>query len=411
MRIVRFDGVGGASGDMILGALESVGISLDVARKAVAELGLRHVHLEVEAAMSLGIAGRRVRVQLEGGHGHPHDHGPHGHGQAHTHGHRRHADIAAMIAAAPLDPPVRDLSLAVFQRLAVAEGRIHGIPPEEVSFHEVGAEDSIADIVGACAMLHALRVDAVACAPLPLGHGEVACAHGVYPLPAPAVVELLRGFPVYAVHETRETVTPTGAALLVEWCARYPAPSVPCAERTLASGFGLGHHAFAGRANVLRVTLGETDRASADAPDRVTVLECEMDDTTGEVVGELCESLMKAGALDVFTTGVQMKKQRPGMLLTVLSRGEDAERLADQIFQRGTTFGIRRHEAARWTMSRRHETVETPYGEVRIKIGAWRGREMTASPEWDDCVARARESGIAPRAVHAAAVAVFQSRS
>ena len=411
MRILRWDGVGGASGDMILGALESIGASLDVARKAVAALGLKNVHMESEPASSLGIAGQRVRVHVSASHESTHEHLHHGHGHAHAHDHRCHSEIAAMITAAPLEEAVRDMALATFQRLAVAEGRIHNQKPEDVSFHEVGAEDSIADIVGACAMLHALRVDAVACAPLPLGHGEVACAHGVYPLPAPAVVELLRGFPVYAVNETRETVTPTGAALLIEWCARYPAPSMPCAERPLASGFGLGHHTLAGRANVLRATLAETETASADTPDRVTVLECETDDTSGEVIGELSESLMKAGALDVFTAGVQMKKQRPGVLLTVLARTADAERLADLIFQRGTTFGIRRYEAARWTMSRRHEIVETPYGEVRIKIGTWRGREVTASPEWDDCVARARESGVAPRAVHAAASAVWQSRA
>ena len=398
MRVLRLDGVGGASGDMVLGALESVGAPLDAARRAISALGLSHVHVQSEAAVSLGIAGRRVRVRCEsdGAHAHP----------ARGHEHRSYAKIAAMISDSSLEEPVRDLSLAVFHRLAVAEGRIHGRKPEDVSFHEIGAEDSIADIVGACAMLYALRVDAVACAPLPLGHGEVACAHGVYPLPAPATVELLRGFPVYFVNETRETVTPTGAALLVEWCARYPAPSVPRVERMTASGFGLGHHELAGRANVLRAALGGSDSASADAPDLVTVLECETDDAPGEVLGELCEALMAAGALDVFTTGVQMKKQRPGILLTVIARETDADRLAGMIFERGTTFGLRRHDAARWTLDRRHQTVDTPYGTVRMKIGSWRGRDITVAPEWDDCAARAREAGVPPRVVHAAAMAV-----
>lgn len=443
MRILRFDGTGGASGDMILAALEAVGAPLDAARAAVAALGLDGVRFEIEDARDRGLSGRRVRVVLtdapasahdhahdhahEHGsahdhahdhvhahaedHGHPHAHGTgaHGHGAA-GHEHRAYAAIRAMIAASTLPDAVKSGALSVFRRLAEAEGRMHGIEPDRVQFHEVGALDSIADMVGACAMLSALAPDRVECGPLPLASGEIVCAHGVYPLPAPATMDLLKDFPVRWVEEEGELVTPTGAALLTDWCARHAAAAPAGGGRVLRSGYGVGHRSFARRANVLRATLIAADSAAAgeDAADVASVLECEMDDCTGEWAGELCAHLLAEGALDAHLTAVQMKKQRPGWRLTVLARPSDRARLVGAIFRRATTFGLRVRDTERLVLARRWQTVETPYGPVRVKLGAWQGETVTAAPEMDDCIARAAAAGVPPREVHAAAMAAWR---
>lgn len=400
MRILRFDGTGGASGDMILGALTAVGAPLDAARKAVAALKSGDITICADTAVEQGISGIRIRVEVP----EPHEPASHRSAHSHAHGHRSFAEIRGMISGAGIGDSVKSMSLAVFQRLADAEGRIHGIPPDRVTFHEVGAADSIADIVGSCALLDALNVDRVECAPLPLGHGEVHCAHGVYPLPAPAVVELLKGFPVHRVDETCELVTPTGAALLVEWCAHGVAPApAPTARRMVAAGYGLGRHALHGRANVLRASLHEAAIPAASESDRVCVLECEMDDCTGEWAGELASHLMSAGALDAYVTPVQMKKQRPGFLLTVLARPEDAARLGDIIFERGTTFGVREYECSRRILAREIIQVTTSYGPVRVKMGVRGGLRIIASPEMEDCVALAAKHAVSPREVYLAA--------
>lgn len=435
MRILRFDGTGGASGDMILAALEAVGAPLDAARAAVTALGLDGVRFEIEDARDRGLSGRRVRVVLtdapasahDHAHGHAHDHAhaeDHGHSCAHPHAHdagahghraaghahRAYADIRAMMEVSALPDAVKIGALSVFRRLAETEGRMHGIEPDRVQFHEVGALDSIADMVGACAMLSALAPERVECGPLPLASGEIVCAHGVYPLPAPATMDLLKDFPVRWVEEEGELVTPTGAALLTDWCARHASPAPVGGGRVVRSGYGVGHRSFARRANVLRATLIEAESAAAgeDAVDVVSVLECEMDDCTGEWAGELCSHLLAEGALDAHLTAVQMKKQRPGWRLTVLARPADRERLAGAIFRRATTFGLRVRDTERLVLARRWETVETPYGPVRVKLGAWQGETVTAAPEMDDCIARAAATGVPPREVHAAAMSAWR---
>ena len=400
---LHFDAVGGASGDMILGALIDLGVDQQVIQSAIASLGAGTVHLHGAPAIERGISGTRVTVHAhEDGHA-DHDHG-HSHSHKHEHAHAPHrglAEIRELIMAAALPPPVQEMALRVFQRIGEAEAAIHGVPLESIHFHEVGALDSIADIVGSCLALHLLHVDEVTVGPLPMGYGTITCAHGVYPNPAPATQALSKGLPVVAVDEPFELVTPTGAALLSEW----QTGSRPRAGARIARiGYGLGQRTLQHRANVLRATLLES--AAADVtPDTCLVLECNIDDATPEIVGALTGRLLEAGALDVFTIAAQMKKQRPGMLLTVLCQPEDRDRMLDLIFVESTTFGVREYPVRRTILERRTDTVETDYGPVRVKKGRWRGREVTVSPEMEDCMARSAEHGVSVRQVYEAAKA------
>ncbi len=401
MSVLRFDLVGGASGDMILGALLDLGADRAVIETQVNALGLGRVRFEVGRDCVHGLTGTRlaVREEAEAPHGHAHPHS-HDHGHA-GHAHRTHAQIREAIARSGLPAGPRDAALRVFRRLAEAEGRIHGVPADQVAFHEVGALDSIADIVGSCLALDQLGVTGVEVGPFPLGGGEVRCAHGVYPLPAPAVVLLLRGRPCIGVEETKETVTPTGAALLVEWAESLPAPAG--LRRMAGAGYGFGHHELRGRPNVLRAVHMEPDTAGDASPEECLVLETQVDDSTAEWIGVLVQKLLAEGALDVFTTPVQMKKQRPGTLVTVLCAREGRDAMLDVLFRNCTTFGVREQVVRRTVLARRWETVSTEYGEVRVKIGVWKGDDVTRAPEMDDCIARAAEHGVPPRRVYEAA--------
>lgn len=399
MSHLRFDSVGGASGDMILGALVDLGAAPSTIEHAANALGAGVVRIEAEKVRAHGLGGTRVHVHAD----EPHAHEPYAHGvRVHTHAraHRAWREIRAMIEGAALPAPVREGSLRVFARLAAAEGRIHGCPADDVHFHEAGALDSIADIVGACAALHELGVAGIVVGPLPLGSGTVVCAHGTYPLPAPAVADLLRGHPVEQVAETVELVTPTGAALLMEWKS---ATGLPSGLTLTGAGCGWGHRTLAGRPNLLRVLRFEPLAVQAE-PAECLMLETQVDDSTGEWIGVLAGRLMEAGALDVHTTAVQMKKQRPGVKLTVLCRTADREAMLDLVFRGCSTLGVREQTVRRTVLERRFETVRTPYGDVRVKVGLWRGEAVTRAPEMDDCVARAAEHGVSARAVYEAAV-------
>jgi uncharacterized protein (TIGR00299 family) protein len=435
MNLLYFDSIGGASGDMILASLIDLGVDRDWVEGELNKLGIGTFRLKTDATTDRGIRGLRLTMELpgHGGHGlhgkhgptrtdtdghvhgglmgwlhkvtgHSHEHG-HAHGQTVDHGHRGLAEITAILKAAPLPPPVLENCLKTFGRIAGAEARVHATTPDKIHFHEVGALDSIADIVGCNLCLHKLAVDRVAVAPLPIGQGTVKCAHGILPLPAPATVELLTGFPVTAIDETKETVTPTGAALLTTWKNADRPSGTGCWTRV---GHGLGTHALKERPNLLRAFLYQKITQSAGSDDCL-VLECNLDDITPELVGGLTVKLLEKGALDVFTTPVQMKKQRPGMLLTVLARPESKEALLDLIFSESTTFGVREHAVSRHVLERRFETVQTPYGPIRIKIGTWKGRTATLSPEYADCAAAAEKAGVPVKAVFQAALALLPS--
>ncbi len=392
---LRFDSVGGASGDLILSSLCSLGIDHRELQRKLATLKAGHFKLQARNVSSHGFSGKQLRVVI------PRDHNC-GHHHSHGHHHRGLKDIVSMIRKSSLSPWVKNLSASVFERLAEAEAKVHGTTTAKIHFHEVGALDSIVDIIGSCLALEMLNVRSVAVGPLPLGHGTVSCAHGILPLPAPATVELLTGRPVVQIDEPFETVTPTGAAILMTW--KDILPAAPGNMTILKTGLGIGHYVYRNHPNTLRATLMKISETDDEDHDECLVLECNLDDTIPELIGSLVQKLMQKGALDAFTTPIQMKKQRPAALLTVLCRPQDRSRLVETIFTETTTFGIREYPARRTILKRRHVEVKTPYGKVRVKIGTWKGRDITFSPEHSDCVRCAEKHKVAVRVVYEKAV-------
>jgi len=388
VKLLRFDSVGGASGDMVLAALLDLGLDAAVIEVRLRALGTEPFTIRAEQVVRGGFRGLQVDVTV-------HDH---------HHPHRTLSDIRTMLREAQggaLPTRALELSLCVFSRLAEAEAKVHGVAVDDIHFHEVGAMDSIVDIVASCTGLVLLGVDCVRVGELPLGTGTTRGSHGVLPLPVPAVVELLQGHPVRQTRQTRELVTPTGAALLMTWQKELPdPPDVPWTPQT--SGYGLGSRELDGCANLLRATLcqGTDSPCGATQSEICTVLECNLDDTVPELLGSLTLKLLERGALDVFTTAVQMKKQRPGTLLTVLCQPGSEDAFKNIIFTESTTFGIREYGVTRTLLPRRHVEVQTDYGAVRIKIGTWQGRDITRAPEHDDCVRCAAQHGVPVRAVY-----------
>lgn len=389
MKIAYFDCFSGVSGDMALGALLACGADETRFREQLTALHVPGYGLAVQRVTRGGITATDVDVRLEetdGGHG------------------RHLSDIAAILEAGPLPPGVRQKALAVFTRLADAEAKVHGTSREEIHFHEVGAVDAIVDIVGVCLLLDMLGVDSVAVSSVPCGYGTIVCQHGVMPVPAPATMELLRGFPVHAVDIRGELVTPTGAALVTTLADAGSAGRMP-AMRVLISGFGAGKKQFApDMPNLLRVIIGEAGESADPTPQTVTVMETNLDDQSPEAFELLMERCFAAGALDVFYTPVQMKKNRPATLVTVLCPPALTEHLADVLFRETGTFGIRTREQSRLTLERSWQTVTTPFGDIRIKIGRRRGEVMTAAPEYEDCKAAAIAHAVPVQVVYQAAL-------
>ena len=397
---IRFDSIGGASGDLILSSLCALGVSHKELQRKLGSLKAEPFELKVKAVSDHGFSGKQLSVKI------PHTHHHHDHHHCHEHHHRGLGDILSMIRKSTLSPWVKDLSAKVFERLGKAEAKVHGTTIDKIHFHEVGALDSIVDIVGSCLALEMLNVKSISVGPLPLGYGTVQCAHGILPLPAPATVELLKGYPVIQIDEPFETVTPTGAALLMTWQDIIPALANPMT--ILKTALGFGHHSFNNRPNTLRATLLKTLKADDSSHDECLVLECNLDDTIPELIGSLVHKLMENGALDTFTIPIQMKKQRPGTLLTVLCKPCDRDKLIEIIFTETTTFGIREHLTNRTVLERRHVEVKTPYGKIRIKIGTWKGRDITFSPEHADCVKCAGKHKVAVRTVYEKALHSFR---
>jgi uncharacterized protein (TIGR00299 family) protein len=430
MRIVRFDSVGGASGDMILGALAAIGADLDRVAADLHALIPENIEISCDSAASHGLHGTRAQVRIPGAaatpqarpdwpdaahtphahpHTHPHLHAAHSHTHApqHAHAHRQLREIEAILAAPALPAQTRRLALAVFRRLAEAEAEIHGKTPETVHFHEVGATDAIVDVAGSCLALEQLGVTAVTLGPLPCGTGTITCAHGVMPNPAPATMRLLAGLATVPTDEPFELVTPTGAAILATWAELLGNCTIPA--RVVRTGFGFGQRALRGRPNALRATLLETTEtdppsvagASADA---LCVIETNLDDCNPQWIGDLISRLLEAGARDAWATPVTMKKSRPGFVLSVLAAPAEVPELQRLIFMGTTTFGLRSHAVTRTTLERRFETVRTPWGEVSVKIGSSAGRDIVRTPEFEDCARLARAAGLMPRQVHEAAL-------
>ncbi len=334
-------------------------------------------------------------------------------GDVHNHHGRGLAEIRQVIEAAAISDSAKRTALNIFEKLGDAEARIHNTPTEEMHFHEVGAVDAIVDIVCAAVGAEALGVDEFACSPLNVGGGTVACTHGTFPVPAPATVELLKGVPVYSTGIQDELVTPTGAAIVATLATRFESFPQMRIEKT---GYGAGTRDFPAHPNVLRIVIGEVvvtshagegDHSLKVPEDIVTVLEANLDDLSPQVFGYVMEKLFEAGALDVFGTPVQMKKNRPGTLLTILAKPEDAGNLAKIIFAETTTLGLRRREERRQVLARRWETVRIRHGEVRIKIASLNGTLQSYAPEYEDCRRIAAEHRVPLKQVMQEAVQAY----
>ena len=299
-----------------------------------------------------------------------------------------------MITGSALSENVKRRALSVFKRIGEAEAKIHGVPLEKIHFHEVGAVDSIVDIVGACVALEMLGADEVQASPLRLGSGFVETAHGKFPVPAPATLELLKGLPTQPSDDKAELVTPTGAALLAEFCTRFgPMPAMSIEK----IGYGAGTRDLEKTPNVLRAIVGA---AGNETGDTIAVIETNIDDMNPQLFGDVMERLLAAGALDVFFTSIQMKKNRPGTLLTLLCERNDVDRLAETLLSHTTSFGVRVHEAQRRKLSREIVKVRTKLGEIEVKIGRRAGKVVSRSPEYESCKQAAAKAGVAVKEVY-----------
>ncbi|MBW7904295.1 MAG: nickel pincer cofactor biosynthesis protein LarC [Phycisphaerae bacterium] len=393
MRCAYFDCFSGAAGDMILAALLDAGCPLEHLQQVVARLNVPDVALAAEKVNVHGLAATRVRVEI-------------GEGARTAHRHLSH--ILKIIDAAGLEPGVAERAAGVFRRLAEAEAAVHATTVEKVHFHEVGANDAIVDIVCAAAALHHLGVERVFCSEVPTGHGSVTCDHGTMPVPAPATARLLIGVPLADCPEPGELITPTGAAILTSVSEAYG--PIPGGFRAAAVGYGAGTRPGKTRPNVLRVLLGDLADESAEH-DQVVVLEAQVDDATGQTLAYACQRLLDAAALDAWLTPILMKKGRPGHLLSVLARPQDADRLEALLLAETTTFGVRRYSATRRKLAREHIEVTTAFGPIRMKVGRRGGRVVRAWPEYEDCAAAARRAGAALQDVQQAALAAWRQRS
>jgi uncharacterized protein (TIGR00299 family) protein len=392
VRIAYLDTFSGISGDMTVGALLHLGLPLDALREAVKMLALPDVELSAERVLRSGIEATKFHVRVRGEHP---DHGAHAHG----HAHRAYAEIRDLLARSALAARVKADALAVFARLADAEGRVHGVPPDSVEFHEVGALDAIVDVVGAALGFAHLGVDAVYVGPLPLGRGRVQTAHGPLPVPAPAVVELLRGRPVCPEDGSAELVTPTGAAIVAALARPEAVPQM----RMQAVGYGAGDRTLSDRPNVLRVQVGEPIVPAG--ADEVLVLETTIDDMSPQLYEHVLERLLAAGARDAFLVPVVMKRSRPGTMLRVLADPADRDRLAGIVFAETSTIGLRYTRWGRIVLPREERTVETQYGVVRVKVARAPDGTLNVAPEFEDCRRLAGERGVPLKAVHQAALA------
>jgi uncharacterized protein (TIGR00299 family) protein len=397
MKLLYLDSFAGISGDMFLGALLDLGISEDMLRRELSKLQLPGYQISSRRVIKQNISATKFDVIEE------HPPSPR---LRKTGEHRSYSDIVAMIEKRALSSGVKERAQRVFRRIGEAEAKIHGIPLEKVHFHEIGAVDSIVDIVGACIAVEALGVDEIQASPPRLGSGFVETAHGRFPVPAPATLELLKGIPVQSSPDTVELVTPTGAALLAEFCAKFgPMPAMSIEK----IGYGAGSRDLDKAPNVLRAVLGVASIAStrsADETDAVAVIETNIDDMNPQLFGDVMERLLEAGALEVFLTPVQMKKNRPGTLLTVLCERNRVDALAELLLTDTTSFGVRVHEAQRRKLARKIVTVKTRFGDIEVKVGRLGGKVVTRSPEFDSCQQAAARFHIGVKDVYTEAARV-----
>ena len=470
MRIAYLDCFSGISGDMFLGALVDAGVPARLFEETVAALNIG-ARLEISRVSRSSITATKVDVYVHGekelprevyweqqehrhaqehdhehrdvrvSRPHPHEHGdphehehehvqlrehnyavasgepsragvpaPHQHDHAHEHEHGRGlTEIREIIGKANISEQGKSTAIAIFQALGVAEAKVHNMDIEKVHFHEVGAVDAMVDIVCAAVGVEALGVDEIVCSPLNVGGGTVKCAHGTFPVPTPATVELLKGAPVYSSGIQAELVTPTGAAIVKTLAKRFAQfPEMKIGK----TGYGAGTRDFPGHANVVRLTIGEAqpEFAAKTSPETISVLEANLDDLNPQLFGYVMDRLLEEGALDAFGLPVQMKKNRPGMLLTVLCRPQDAFKLTELIFTETTTLGVRRRDEKRQTLARKWITVATRWGDVRLKVASLNGMVTNYAPEYEDCRRIATEHHVPLKSVMQEAVQVYLQR-
>jgi uncharacterized protein (TIGR00299 family) protein len=421
METLYLDVFSGIAGDMFVGALLDLGVDPARLERELKKLKLTGYHLHVSRQQRSAISGLKFDVHLADAQAHDHDSGQghHQHPHSHHHSHNDSRDfrqIKQLITQSKLSAWVKRKSIAVFARIAEAEGKIHGLPPNEVHFHEVGAVDSIADIVGAAIALELLGKPRVLCSPVIEGTGWIKCAHGRFPVPAPATLAILgaRGIAITQCDEPHELVTPTGAAILAEFADSFGPMNGLVAGKI---GFGLGTRENQTRPNVLRAVLGSNSTVKGEIAnpagakaepfwetDRIAVLETNLDDCTGEVLGFFIETALAAGALDVFHTPIQMKKNRPGVLLTVLCAQADADKFSELMLRETTSFGVRRTFADRRKLRREFTAVPTAFGEVTVKIGRLGKQLVQAAPEFESARKLAAEKKVPVKQVFDAAI-------
>ncbi|MDG2303642.1 MAG: nickel pincer cofactor biosynthesis protein LarC [Candidatus Binatia bacterium] len=397
MRVAYFDTFSGVSGDMTIGAFLDLGMPLSVLEEGLAPLGLADVTLDVGHRVRSGIQATKFTVHAPGLHEHGHHHDDHSHDHHHTH--RSYGDIRELLTKSALTPRVRERAEKVFHVLAVAEARIHAMPLEDVGFHEVGAIDAIVDIVGAAICLEHFGIDRIHSSPLPLGSGMTRSQHGVIPVPAPATVEILRGFPTRLEDGTAELVTPTGAAII----AALARPEPPPVLAPIASGYGAGDREMPDRPNLLRIILADTvpDAApSAVAPgmdlerDEMMVLEANIDDMNPELFEPAMEALFEGGARDVSLAPITMKRGRPGTLIRVIASPSDGDALGRILLRETSTIGVRTHPVSRLMLPRENRTVSTRFGAINVKVVQVPGGDERITPEYADCHRAGREHGV-----------------
>jgi uncharacterized protein (TIGR00299 family) protein len=453
MRIAYLECFSGISGDMFLGALVDAGVPPEVFTRTVEALGV-DARLEISRVDRSGISATKVDVIAAGekelpreefwdkqgfelhahshehqhshshgehSHDHSHDHGhehahshekhehshSHEHGHEHSHTHRGLKEIRRIIQQAAISETAKNKAIKIFEALGRAEAKVHNTDIENIHFHEVGAIDAIVDIVCAAVGAEAMDADEWVCSPLNVGGGTVVCAHGTFPIPAPATLELLKNAPVYSGEIQKELVTPTGAAIVSVLASRFT--SFP-RMKPVKSGYGAGSRNFKGHPNVARLTVGEAmqeEAASAAASEEITILEANLDDLNPQVFGYVTEQALAQGALDAFGTAVQMKKNRPGMLLTVLCRPEDSRKLQKLIFAETTTLGVRMRSESRAVLARRHVSVQTQWGAVRMKLAGVNGAISNYAPEYEDCRRIAEAQHVPLKTVMQEAVKIY----
>ncbi len=403
-RVLYFDCFSGVAGDMTLGALIDLGLDVDKLNAALAGLGLEGWSLDVSVSRKMGLRAVQVHVTINGEIEGPAATAPNevaaGHSHHADHGHRSYREIVRIIEGASFPEAVEARALQAFEVLADAEARAHGIPIEDVHFHEVGAIDSIVDICGVAFGLHALGIDRIESAPLPLGRGFINTAHGRIPLPAPATLEVVKGLPVVDSGLERELVTPTGAAFLKAWGAHFGAIPNFTVD---AVGHGAGNADFPDRPNILRLIMGTRDVQQQ----AFELLETNLDDLTPELAGYLMESLFDAGALDVWITPIQMKKNRPGFMVSALVDCAQKGKIESVLLAESSALGIRHRPVDRTTLKRGTTEVETPWGPVPVKVAERDGCIINIAPEFEPCAALARQTGVPLKIIFQHAVSAY----